>query len=304
MINARLGWLGSQLKSIPIRLRADLLLILVAIFWGSGFVFMRQAAGHGTIFLLNGSRFILGGLLLLPFTELKNSIDRTNIFYIFLAGFALFCASYLQQSGLVSAPAGNAGFITSLYVVIVPMMTWVLWRERPSSLIVTGLAVLLAVSGGFLLSTRGSFQVRTGDILIFVAAFFWAIHVIVVGKGQRKIKPLPFALGQFLICGILNLVTGSLVERPTGAELLFILPAILFTGVFTVALGFTFQIIAQKHTTPNDAALILCLESVFAAFFGWMFLHEGLLPIQIAGCVLILVAVVLVQIKNGKARKI
>lgn len=304
MISHRFGWLESRVNLIPVRLKADLLLILVAIFWGSGFVFMRQAAGHGTIFLLNGARFILGGLLLLPFTDLKGAINRTNIIYICLAGVALFCASFLQQSGLVSTTAGNAGFITSLYVVIVPVLSWFLWHERPSSWIVTGLAVLLAISGGFLLSTEGSFQVRIGDILIFVASLFWAVHVIVVGRGQGKIKPLPFALGQFLLCGVLNLVTGAFIERPTGAEMLFILPAILFTGVFTVALGFTFQIIAQKHTTPNDAALILCLESVFAAFFGWMFLHEGLLPIQLAGCVLILTAVVLVQIKNGKARKI
>jgi len=304
MISHQFGWLESRVKLIPVRLRADLLLILVAIFWGIGFVFMRHAAGHGTIFLLNGSRFILGGLLLLPFTDLKGAINRTNIVYICLAGFALFCASFLQQSGLVSTTAGNAGFITSLYVVIVPIMSWFLWHEQPSSLIITGLAVLLAVTGGFLLSTAGSFQVRIGDILIFVASFFWAMHVIVVGRGQSKIKPLPFALGQFLLCGMLNLVTGALVERPTGADILFILPAILFTGVFTVALGFTFQIIAQKHTTPNDAALILCLESVFAAFFGWMFLHERLLPVQLAGCILILTAVGLVQIKNGKARKI
>ena len=130
------------------------------------------------------------------------------------------------------------------------------------------------------------------------------MHVIVVGKGQEKIKPLPFALGQFVICGMLNLVTGVLVERPTAGQLLFVLPAILYTGVFSVALGFTFQVIAQKHTSSNDAALILCLESVFAAIFGVIFLHEALLPVQLTGCALILIALVLVQIHKGKLRKI
>ena len=304
MRNNLSGWSELHLKSIPVRLKADLLLLLVAVLWGSGFVFMRQAAGHGTILLLNGSRFLLGGLLLLPITRIRGAINHSNILYVCLAGFALFCASLFQQAGLVTTTAGNAGFITSLYVVIVPILLWVLWHERPFSLIVTGLAVLLAVAGGFLLSTAGSFQLRIGDVLILICSFFWAMHVIVVGKGQGKIEPLPFALGQFLVCAVLNLVTGVIVEQPSGGEILFVLPAILYTGVFSVALGFTFQVIAQKHTSPNDAALILCLESVFAAVFGGIFLHEELLPIQLAGCALILVALVLVPIKNGKLRKI
>jgi len=188
---------GIAPKLIPVRIKADLLLLLVAVLWGSGFVFMRQAAGHGTIFILNGSRFLLGGLLLLPITRLKGAFNHSNILYVCLAGFALFCASLFQQAGLVTTTAGNAGFITSLYVVIVPFLLWVFWRERPSSLIVSGLAVLLAITGGFLLSTGGSFQVRIGDILILICSFFSAMHVIVVGRGQGKIEHLPFALGQF-----------------------------------------------------------------------------------------------------------
>jgi drug/metabolite transporter (DMT)-like permease len=130
------------------------------------------------------------------------------------------------------------------------------------------------------------------------------LHVIIVSRGQGKIEPLPFAMGQFLVCGVASLITGAFIEHPTRANWLFVLPAILYTGVFSVALGFTFQVIAQKYTPPSDAALILCLESVFAAFFGWLILHEFLHPIQLVGCALILAAVVLVQIKNGKLRKI
>jgi drug/metabolite transporter (DMT)-like permease len=279
------------------RLKADLLLLLVTILWGSAFVAMRLAAGHNTIFLLNGSRFLLGGLLLVPLTRFKGAYTRANLPFVALAGFALYGAVAFQQAGLATTTAGNGGFITSLYVVIVPILLWVFWRDRP--LPITWIAVFMAIAGGFLLGTGGSFRVRPGDMWIFIGSFFWAMHVLLVGKAQGKIEPLPFAFGQFVFCGALNQITGALFEHPTSADMLYVLPAILYTGIFSVALGFTFQVIAQKHTPMNDAAVILSLESVFAALFGWIFLREYLLPVQLAGCALILAAVILVQVKNG-----
>ena len=283
------------------RLKADLTLLFVTILWGSAFAVMRVAAGHGSVFFLNGLRFCLGAVLLLPFTKLRGAFNRSNLVYIGLAGFALYVAVGLQQAGLVTTTSGNAGFITSLYVVIVPLLLWIFWRERPSPL--TGVAVLMAIAGGFLLSTAGSFQIRPGDVLIFVGSLFWAMHVVVVSRMQGKIAPFPFALGQFAVCGVLNLVTGLFVEHPLLAQMLALIPAIIYTGVFSIAIGFTLQVVAQKHTPANDAALIMSLEAVFAVLFGWLFLHEMLLPVQWSGCVLILAAVVLVQFKNGKMKE-
>ena len=284
------------------RLKADLTLLLVTVFWGSAFAVMRHAAGHGTVFLLNGLRFLLGAVLLLPFVRLKGAYDRGNLPAVGMAALALYAAVGLQQAGLATTTAGNGGFITSLYVVIVPLLLWAFWRERPSAW--TGFAVLLAIGGAFLLSTGGSLRFRPGDLLILAGSFFWALHVIVVAKSQGRISALPFAFGQFALCGALNLITAAFTERPSAADMLFVLPAILFTAVFSIALGFTLQIIAQKHTPPNDAALILSLEAVFAALFGRLFLYELLQPIQIAGCLLILAAVALVQIRNGTIRTI
>jgi drug/metabolite transporter (DMT)-like permease len=284
------------------RLKADLTLLGVTVIWGSAFAVMRMAAGHGTVFILNGLRFLLGALLLLPFVKLRGAFNRGNLVYVALAGFALFMGIGLQQTGLVTTTAGNAGFITSLYVVIVPLISWILWKERPSSL--TGVAVVMALAGGFLLSTGGSFQVRFGDVLVFIGSFFWAMHVVVVGKVQGKMEALPFAMGQFAVCGLLGLVTGLFSEHPSQSNMLTLIPAILYTGIFSIAIGFTLQVVAQKHTPANDAALIMSLESVFAVLFGWLFIRESLLLIQIAGCILILAAVVLVQVKNGKMREL
>jgi drug/metabolite transporter (DMT)-like permease len=283
----------------PMRLKSDLILLLVPLLWGTAFIAMRVAAGHGTIFYLNGTRFLLGALLLLPFAKLKHAFTRRNLVFVGLAGLALFGAVSLQQAGLATTTAGNGGFITSLSVVIVPLLLWVLWRERLS--LMTGAAILLAIGGGFLLSTGGTFnRLNPGDLLILVGAFFWALHVVVVGKGQPHIDPLSFAIGQYAVCGLLNLAVGPFFERPTPAQMSYVLPAILYTAVFSVAIGFTLQVFAQKYTPPTDAALIMSLEGVFAAFFGWLLLHESLRPVQLAGCAAIMAAVILVQVRNGK----
>jgi drug/metabolite transporter (DMT)-like permease len=184
---------SSNRPALPVRLKADLLLLFVTLLWGSAFVVMRVAAGHGTVFLLNGSRFLLGGLLLLPFVKLKGAFPRASLPFVGLAGLALFAGVAFQQAGLATTAAGNAGFITSLSVVVVPFILWIGWRERPALLV--GAAVLLAVAGAFLLSTGGRFTVRIGDVLILAGTFFWALHIVIVGKGQGGSRRSRLPLG-------------------------------------------------------------------------------------------------------------
>jgi drug/metabolite transporter (DMT)-like permease len=212
-----------------------------------------------------------------------------------IAGFLLFVASALQQAGMLYTTAGNAGFITSLYVVLIPIVLFLFWREKPHWLLIV--AFVLAGVGAFLLSTGGRFEVRAGDALELIGALFWAVHVIVLGKFASKFESMSFSVGQLFVCGVLSLLLGLFVEPMIdfNGQILF---AIAYTAFFSLGLCYTLQVWAQRHTPPADAALLLSLESVFAVLSGWLLLDEKLVAIQIVGCALIFVAVLLSQFKE------
>ncbi len=214
------------------RLKADLTLLLVAILWGSAFAAQRVAGQLGSVFFFNGARFLLAGLLLLPF-GLRKKIPRQQWPWMSAAGIILFTAGALQQAGLLTTTAGNAGFITSLYVVIVPFVMLIGWRERPSWLAV--IAVLLAGLGAFLLSTGGGFKLGSGDVLELIGALFWSFHVVLLGKFAFKFDAISFSAGQLLIGSLLNFAAAGLFERTNIALPLPLLEAILYTAV--VSLG-------------------------------------------------------------------
>jgi drug/metabolite transporter (DMT)-like permease len=220
---------------------------------------------------------------------------RDQYKWMFVAGFLLFLGSAFQQAGLVYTTAGNAGFITSLYVVLVPMALFFVWREKPHWISIV--AVGLAGVGTFLLSTGGRFEVKPGDVLELFGALFWTFHVIVLGKFASKFEALSFSVGQLFVCAILNLGVGIFAEpmMTFNWQMVF---AISYTAFFSLGLCYTLQVWAQRHTPPADAALILSLESVFAVISGWLILNERLGLIQIFGCVLIFIAVALSQFKE------
>jgi drug/metabolite transporter (DMT)-like permease len=288
------------------RFRADLVLLFVALIWGSAFVAQRVAGQMGSVYWFNGARYLLAALVVLPFAVRAGRPARPafrfpnqQIKWMTLAGSLLFLGSALQQAGLVYTTAGNAGFITSLYVVFVPVLLFLLWGERFHWLAVA--AVILAVAGAFLLSTGGKFTVQKGDVLELAGALFWALHVIVLGKFASRFEALSFSVGQLLVCGVLSLGVGLLFEPgiPLNGPFLF---AIAYTAIFSIGLCYSLQIWAQRFTPPADAALILSLESVFAVLSGWFLLDEILTPTQIFGCALIFVAVLLTQFKEWSLR--
>ena len=155
--------------------------------------------------------------------------------------------------------------------------------------------------GAFFLSTGGRFEVRAGDALELLGALFWTFHVIVLGKYAARFEPMSFSVGQLIVCGLLNLGAGILAKESLPVNLP-LLGAIAYTAFFSLGLCYTLQVWAQRHTPPSDAALILSLESVFAVICGWFLLNEALLPIQILGCVLIFIAVLLSQFKEWNLR--
>ena len=288
------------------RLKADLTLLLVSVIWGSAFVAQRVAGQMGSVYLFNAARYLLAALIVLPFAwragrsgALTGAISRDQYKWMWLVGLVLFAGSAVQQLGLLYTTAGNAGFITSLYVVLVPIVLFTFWREKVHW--ISLIAVALAGVGAFLLSTAGRFEIRLGDVIELVGALFWTLHVIMLGKYASRFEAMSFSVGQLMVCGLLNLVVGIFAEGFLPVNLSFLV-AIAYTAVFSLGLCYTLQVWAQRHTPPADAALILSLESVFAVLCGWFLLDETLRPIQIFGCILIFIAVLLSQFKEWNLR--
>ena len=278
------------------RLKADLLLFMVAIIWGTAFVAQGVAGRYGIAYLFNGVSFILASLILIPFIPKGTrgtKLTKEQWKWMLVAGFVLFAATALQQVGLLFTKVANASFLTSLYAVFTPFLLWVGFHEKPHWLEM--IAVALAGVGAFLLSTAGQFQVRAGDALELIGSLFWALHFVVLGKYASKFESVSFASGHFFISGFINLVIGLVVEDASILTALPLMGAILYRATLSIGIGYTLQVWGQKHTPPTDAALILGLEAVFAAIAAWFLLDQFLLPIQVLGCVIIFIAVFVSQ---------
>lgn len=280
------------------RTRADLILLLVAIIWGTAFVGQRVAALNMGAFQFNGIRFLIGALVLLPLAWRNRhrtaSLSRMDIRDIAIAGLLLFSGASFQQIGLRYTTASNAGFITGLYVVFIPLVVALGWKHKLRR--VVWVASASAGVGLFLLSTGGSFRLAPGDALELVCAVMWCFHVIWLGLLVQRLDPLRIAIGQNILCGVLSLFTAGLIEGTTFSHSLVNWAAILYTGVFSIGVGYTLQAVGQRQAPAADAAIILSLEAVFAALFGWMILGESLTPIQLTGCGLMLAGMLLAHL--------
>ncbi len=284
-------------------LKADWLLLLTAVIWGSAFVAQRVGMDHVGPFTFNGVRFTLGALVLLPLVVRRKAVVPpeqgggrwTVLWGGGLAGVVLFTAAALQQVGLVYTTAGKAGFITGLYVIIVPILG-LLWGYRPR----WGgwLGASLAVVGLYLLSVTEDLTLAPGDFLELVGAFFWAVHVLILGWLSPRVRRVRLACIQFSVCALLSLATAGLFETITVEGLRGAAVPILYGGLLSVGVAYTLQVVAQRHAPPVHAAVILSLEAVFAAVTGWIILGEVLDLRGVVGCGLMLAGMLTAQLRS------
>ena len=283
-------------------LKSDLLLLLAAFFWGTTFVAQRMAMDHVGPMTYNATRFALGAVTLLPVIlafRMGRDVSGQSPSVRFLlcggglAGLALFGGASMQQIGLLYTTAGKAGFITSLYVVLVPIAGLFLGQH-------CGLAVWagagLAVAGLYLLSVTESFTIGRGDLLIFIGAFFWTIHVLLIGYLAKRANPLIIACLQFIACSVLSLLAAVLFETIALPAIHSAALPILYGGVLSAGVAFTLQVVCQRTSPPAHAAIVMSLETVFAALAGYLILHEHLGPRDIAGCTLMFAGLIVVQL--------
>lgn len=282
------------------RLRADALLLLSAIIWGTGFV--AQKAGNETMgpVAFVGARFLLSAIMLLPLAlyearSPKDVLSRRDVTLACIIGLTLFVGSWLQQAGLMTTTATNGGFLTALYVVLVPFVAWLLTRERIRPFVLV--AGVICISGAWLLTDTGEARVwRPGDAMLLVADIAWAFSIALSSMFLiRTHRPFFMSFVQYAITAVLGIGAALIFETPTQAGIEAALPSILYAGLISGGVAFTLQFIALRHTPSAEAALILSLESVFAFVAGAILLNERLTPVAMAGCALILLGVVVAE---------
>ena len=286
---------------------ANLMFLATAMIWGLAFTAQRLGADHLAPFSFNGIRYILGGLCMLPVIlmfERRGTPWRDRRLWTasLITGFILFAASVLQQLGLsMTGDAGKSGFITGLYTVLVPILCALLFRQKTYPNIWLG--AVSATVGLYLISVTGGLSsVSLGDILVFIGAFFWAGHIIVIDRMGGAVSTLRYACLQFLFCGVFSLIVALLFEEPIllenvrGAAIPLAYCSVMSTGV-----AYTLQIIGQKYaTSPALAAIIFSTESVFAALGGMLLLHERMSVQGYIGCLFIFAGIILSQLPLGK----
>ncbi len=282
-------------------LRADFLMLITAMIWGTAFVAQRIGMDNIGPFLFTGLRFALGALALLPLVIYQGRtaarhepfLQRGLILGGLSMGLALTLGINLQQVGLLFTSVTNSGFITGLYVIVVPLLGLAIGHKTGLG---TWLGALLAVAGMALLSIGEDFTVASGDWIQLAGAFVWGVHVLLVSFFVSRHDAIRLAFLQFATCAVVSLLLALIFEDINPASIWLAGPALIYGGLFAVAVGYTLQVVAQKHAIASHAAIILSLEAVFAAIAGALFLEESLTLRGYMGCVLMFIGMLAAQL--------
>ncbi|MNF39723.1 putative DMT superfamily transporter inner membrane protein [compost metagenome] len=287
-------------------MRSNMMLLMAAAIWGLGFVAQRLGMDHMGPFTFNGLRFLLGAASLLPLLWwLKSRQPRPQagspagdrrllLVGGLIAGGVLFSAASLQQVGLLYTTAAKAGFITGLYIILVPVIGLALRHKTGAN---TWIGALIAMAGLYYLSVTEDFSMGYGDLLQVAGALFWAIHLLVLDHYSNRVAPIRLAGVQFVVCGLLSLGTAFVIETPTLTGAVAGWQALLYAGLVSVGIGYTLQVVGQRGAHPAHAAIILSLETVFAAIGGVLLLGETLDERAVVGCSLMLAGMLISQIR-------
>ena len=281
------------------RLTANSLLLIAAMVWGAAFVAQSTAMESIGPLGFTGIRFLLAALSVAPFAyfEWRKSKNRINLrghLQGVMVGGVFFIGITLQQYGFFTTSVTNAGFLTALYVVFTPIMSILILRTWPSTYIWP--IVGIALTGAYLLA--GSLEsMAIGDVLMIISGLFWALQIILIGRLVNQFgNPITIAFVQFLTAGIMGMLFGLPIEGIEWHNLTGAWFEIIYTGVFSGGLSFTFQAIGQRYTPSADAAILLSSESLFAAIFGALLLNERLTGSQVVGCAMIFSCILLVEL--------
>lgn len=284
---------------------ADLLLLLTAAIWGFAFVAQRAGMQHLGPFWFNAVRFAMGCLLLLPIivgrrAGRKSAPRGPLLLPGLLSGAVLFAGASLQQVGVVYTSAGNAGFVTGLYVLFVPILGLLGRRSTPRG---TWIGAVIATVGMFLLSSSGTTRMVFGDLLVLAGAVFWALHIQVISRFVKMTGALRLAAMQFAVCSLLSLVTALLTEKVAMGDFISAGMPLLYAGFVSVGIAYTLQAVAQRRAHPAHAAVIMSLEALFAGLGGWLVLGETIDLAGLAGCTLMFSAIVISVISTHRRQE-
>ncbi len=290
-------------------LLGDAMLLLSAFIWGIAFVAQRVGGGYIGPFTFNAVRMLIGGLTLLPCIYLLRDKDRhqktahvkrpyfkeNKQLFIggILCGTILFVACNLQQLGVSISSASKAGFITTLYIIIVPIIG-IFFKKRPG--VTLWISILIALCGIYLLCVTEGFTLAKEDFILILGAFLFSVHILIIDHFSPLVDGVKLSCLQFFICGFLSFIAMLIAEDPNLTSILQAWLPLLYTGVLSCGIAYTFQILGQKRVNPVIASLIMSLESVFSALGGWIILGESLTTRELIGCILLFSSIILAQV--------
>lgn len=288
-------------------LKGNLLLLITATIWGVAFVAQSVGMDYVGPFTFNGVRFLIGGIILIPCSfilkrfqtgEKKDQDKRKLIKAGLLCGLFMFGATTFQQFGIMHTSVGKTGFITALYVILVPILGIVLGKKVGIRI---WIGAVIAMAGFYLLCIKEGFSIAFGDILVFICAIIFALHIMTVDAFIPYVNGVMLSCIQFLVAGAISTVCMFLFERPSLVGILSAWQPILYAGIMSCGVAYTLQIIGQKYTNPFLASLILSLESVISVLAGWIILGETLSLKEMVGCILVFGAIVIAQLPARKS---